>query len=57
MGCEFCLYSWELISIYAATSFDNEHMLAGVGYGNILMEMIGIGGYFGLNNALATLAS
>ena len=45
------------MNVAIAGQFNNTTMLASIGLGNVIIEVIGIGAYFGLTNSLCTLAS
>ena len=46
-----------MLAIYFAAKIKDEFVLAGVGLGNTILEIIGTGAFTGLNMALATFAS
>jgi len=46
-----------MVNIVMAGRFEDTEILAGVGLGNALLEIIGIGSYLGLNGALGTLVA
>jgi Na+-driven multidrug efflux pump len=52
-----CLFGYltEAINMIMIGHLNDPYKLAGVGLGNIIVNMFGIGPYFGLNSALETL--
>ena len=59
IGCQFCVLLQEIINIIFVSSFteDTNAKIAGIGMGNTLIVVFGVGSYVGLNSALNTLAA
>ena len=59
IGCQFCVLLQEIINIIYVSNFkeDTDAKLSGIGLGNTIVVIFGVGSYVGLNSALNTLAA
>ena len=55
--CYVMVILQELINLVIVGMLDDERLLAAVGLGNTIINIIGVGMYYGLNSALSTYVS